>query len=105
MNLYQVAEELQRRLASIFLRDDQGRRPVYGGTRKFQEDPHWRDYLSFYEYFHGDNGAGLGASHQTGWTGVLARGMHLFATTNAEQVLELGKMAAFTEVEVEAQRS
>ena len=104
MNLYQVAEEITRRLTRIFLRDDQGRRPVYGGTRKFQEDPHWRDYLSFYEYFHGDNGAGLGASHQTGWTGVIARGMHLFATTNAEQILELGKMAAFTELEVEAQR-
>ena len=104
MNLYQVAEEISRRLSRIFLRDDQGRRPVYGGTRKFQEDPHWRDYLLFYEYFHGDNGAGLGASHQTGWTGVIARGMHLFATTNAEQLLELGKMAAFTEVEVEAQR-
>ena len=85
MNLYQVAEELTRRLASIFLRDGQGRRPVYGGTRKFQEDPHWRDYLLFYEYFHGDNGAGLGASHQTGWTGVIARAMHLFATSTAEQ--------------------
>ena len=85
MNLYQVAEELTRRLTHIFLRDDQGRRPVYGGTRTFQEDPHWRDYLSFYEYFHGDNGAGLGASHQTGWTGVIARGMHLFATASAEQ--------------------
>jgi hypothetical protein len=58
----------------------------------------------FYEYFHGDNGAGLGASHQTGWTGVIARVMHLFATTNAEQLLELGKMVAFTELEVEAQR-
>ena len=59
---------------------------MYGGTRKFQEDPHWRDYLLFYEYFHGDNGAGLGASHQTGWTGVIARAMHLFATSTAEQV-------------------
>jgi Mannosylglycerate hydrolase MGH1-like glycoside hydrolase domain len=98
MNLYQVAEELTRRLASIFRRDAQGRRPVYGGTRKFQEDPHWRDYLLFYEYFHGDNGAGLGASHQTGWTGVIARAMHLFATRTAEQVLELGK-AAITRVE------
>jgi hypothetical protein len=62
----QVAEEITRRLASIFLRDSHGRRPVHGGARKFQEDPHWRDYLLFYEYFHGDNGAGLGASHQTG---------------------------------------
>ena len=98
MNLYQVAEEITRRLASIFLRDSDGRRPVYGGTRKFQEDPHWRDYLLFYEYFHGDNGAGLGASHQTGWTGVIARAMHLFATSTAEQFLELGKVAGITEV-------
>ena len=72
MNLYQVAEEIARRLASIFLRDEDGRRPVHGGTRKFQEDPHWRDLLLFYEYFHGDNGAGLGASHQTGWTALVA---------------------------------
>jgi hypothetical protein len=98
MTLYQVAEELARRLGSIFLRDAQGRRPVYGATRKFQEDPHWRDLLLFYEYFHGDNGAGLGASHQTGWTGVIARTLHLFATTTAEQALELGKAAAVTEV-------
>ena len=76
-----------------------GRRPVYGGTRKFQEDPHWRDYLLFYEYFHGDNGAGLGASHQTGWTGIIARAMHVFATSTAEQFLELGKVAGITEVE------
>jgi len=98
MNLYQVAEELGGRLASIFLRDSKGRRPVYGGTRKFQEDPHWRDLLLFYEYFHGDNGAGLGASHQTGWTGIIARIMHLFASTTPEQVLELGKLAGVTEV-------
>jgi hypothetical protein len=97
MTLYQVAEELGRRLASIFLKDGNGRRPVYGGARKFQEDPHWRDLLLFYEYFHGDNGAGLGANHQTGWTGVVARSMHLFATTSAEQVLELGKSAGVTE--------
>jgi len=98
MNLYQVAEELSRRLNNIFLKDKDGRRPVYGGTRKFQEDPQWRDYLSFFEYFHGDNGAGLGASHQTGWTGIIARGMHLFATTTPEQVLALGKAAGVTEV-------
>jgi hypothetical protein len=99
MNLYQVAEEIHRRLASIFLRGKDGRRPVYGGSAKFQEDPHWRDYLLFYEYFHGDNGAGLGASHQTGWTGIIARAMHLFATTTPEQMLELGKAAAITEIE------
>ena len=91
MNLYQVAEEIGRRLASIFLRDARGRRPVYGGARKFQDDPHWRDYVLFYEYFHGDNGAGLGASHQTGWTGLIARSMQLFATMSAEQFLERGK--------------
>jgi len=100
MNLYQVAEEIQRRLAAIFLRDEQtGRRPVFGDERKMQDDPHWRDYVPFYEYFHGDNGAGLGANHQTGWTGVIARGMHLFATTTAEQVLQIGKMASFVEIE------
>jgi hypothetical protein len=95
MNLYQVAEEIGRRLAGIFLRDGEGRRPVYGGTRKFQEDAHWRDCILFYEYFHGDNGAGLGASHQTGWTGVVARVMHFFATVRPESMLELGKMAAY----------
>jgi Mannosylglycerate hydrolase MGH1-like glycoside hydrolase domain len=79
MTLLQVAEEIARRLARIFLRGPDGRRPVYGGTRKFQEDPHWRDYLLFYEYFHGDNGAGLGASHQTGWTGTIARVLDVFA--------------------------
>jgi hypothetical protein len=93
LNLYQVAEEIARRLASIFLRDGKGRRPVYGGTAKFQDDPHWRDLITFYEYFHGDNGAGLGASHQTGWTGVIARAMHLFTSTSAEQVARLGKLA------------
>jgi hypothetical protein len=98
MTLYQVAEELTRRLASIFLRDEEGRRPVHGGAKKFQEDPHWRDLILFYEYFHGDNGAGLGASHQTGWTGIVARAMHLFATSTPEQFLELGKAAGVTEV-------
>jgi hypothetical protein len=73
MNLWQVAEELSRRLTNIFLRDEHGQRPVYGGTEKFQQDPNWRDYILFYEYFHGDNGAGLGASHQTGWTGLVAK--------------------------------
>jgi hypothetical protein len=99
MTLYQVAEEITRRLSSIFLRGADGHRPVHGGNRKFQDDPHWRDYVLFYEYFHGDNGAGLGASHQTGWTGIVARAMHMFATTTAEQVLQLGTAAAFVEVE------
>ncbi len=99
MNLYQIAEELSRRLTSIFLKGTDGRRPVNGGEQKLQEDPHWREYLQFYEYFHGDNGAGLGASHQTGWTGLIARALHLFATTTADQVQELGKVAALVEIE------
>ena len=73
MTLFEVAKEIARRLSSIFLRDANGKRPVYGGTKKFQEDPHWRDYILFYEYFHGDNGAGLGASHQTGWTALAVK--------------------------------
>ena len=94
MTLYEVARDLAQRLASIFLRDDKGRRPVYGGTEKFQTDPYWRDYLQFFEYFHGDNGAGLGASHQTGWTGIVARLMHFFATVEPEHVLEAGAWSA-----------
>jgi hypothetical protein len=97
MTLYQVAEELSRRLANIFLRNEQGQRPVYGATTQFQDDPYWRDLILFYEYFHGDNGAGLGASHQTGWTGLVARAMHLFATSSPQEVLTLGKTAAVTE--------
>jgi hypothetical protein len=73
VTLWEVAAEISRRLSRIFLRDDDGRRPVHGGTEKFQTDPHWRDLLLFYEYFHGDNGAGIGASHQTGWTGLVAK--------------------------------
>jgi hypothetical protein len=105
MNLYEVAEEISRRLSSIFLKGNNGYRPVNGGERKLQEDPHWRDCIQFYEFFHGNNGAGLGASHQTGWTGVIARIMHLFATTTPEQVLELGKMAATVEVEPEPEEA
>ena len=73
MHLGDVAKDLSRRLTHLFLRGPDGRRPVYGGTEKFQSDPHWRDLLLFYEYFHGDNGAGIGASHQTGWTGLVAK--------------------------------
>jgi len=91
MTLFEVAKELARRLSSIFLRDASGKRPVYGGTKKFQEDPHWKDYILFYEYFHGDNGAGLGASHQTGWTGIIARSLDMFARMNPADVLETGK--------------
>jgi len=95
--LYQIAEEISGRLGAIFLRDGDGHRPVFGGTRTFQEDPHWRDLLLFFEYFHGDNGAGLGASHQTGWSGLVARLMHLFATSTAEETRDLGKDAAAKE--------
>ena len=90
MTLFQVAEEISRRLSHIFVRDEQDRRAVFGGSEKFQADPHWRDCLQFFEYFHGDNGAGLGASHQTGWTGVIARLLHVFATVKPEQTLEAG---------------
>ena len=95
MNLYEVAREISDRLCSTFLRDEHGRRPVYGGTEKFQSDPHWRDLILFYEYFHGDNGAGLGASHQTGWTGVVAKMFELFETTSASSMLESGKKVMF----------
>jgi hypothetical protein len=104
MNLYEVAEEIARRLTGIFVRGTDGRRPVYGGTRLFQEDPHWRDLILFYEYFHGDNGAGIGASHQTGWTGAIARLMHLFGSSTAEEFLALGALAALAEVEPESVR-
>jgi hypothetical protein len=91
MTLFEVAQEISRRLSRMFLRDEKGNRPVYGGTKKFQEDPHWRDYILFYEYFHGDNGAGLGASHQTGWTGLVARMLDMTAQLNAEQMLATSK--------------
>jgi hypothetical protein len=96
MNLFEVAKEISDRLTRIFLRDERGRRAVYGGTEKFQTDPHWRDHVLFYEYFHGDNGAGLGASHQTGWTGVVAKLIQLFGMLDATKLLEAGKQAAFT---------
>ncbi len=88
MTLFEVAQELSGRLAGTFLRDGEGQRPVYGGTRLFQEDPHWRDLILFYEYFHGDNGAGLGASHQTGWTGLVARLIQSLGQFDAASVLE-----------------
>jgi hypothetical protein len=98
MNLYQVAEEITRRLSNIFERNAEGARPVYGGARIFQDDPHWRDLILFYEYFHGDNGAGLGAGHQTGWTGAIAFLQHRFATSTPEQYLEIGKHANVVEI-------
>jgi len=95
MNLFAVAKEIADRLAGIFLQDENGRRPLYGGTEKFQTDPHWRDLILFYEYFHGDNGAGLGASHQTGWTGLVAKTIQLFGLLDAETALAGGKKAGF----------
>jgi hypothetical protein len=99
MNLFEVAREIATRLTRIFLRDEHGRRPVYGGTAKFQTDPHWRDHLLFYEYFHGDNGAGLGASHQTGWTGLVATLIQLFGRLDGREFLELGRAAVFADAE------
>lgn len=91
LTLLEVAKEIARRLSSIFLLDADGHRPVYGGSKKFQEDPNWKDYILFYEYFHGDDGAGLGASHQTGWTGVIARLLDLFARMSPEDALQVSK--------------
>jgi hypothetical protein len=95
MNLFEVSKEIADRLTRIFNRDEHGRRPVYGGAEKFQTDPHWREHILFYEYFHGDNGAGLGASHQTGWTGLVAKLTQLYGLLDPERVLEVGKQAAF----------
>jgi hypothetical protein len=103
MNLFEVAKEIADRLTGIFTRDEHGRRPVYGGTEKFQTDPHWRDHILFYEYFHGDNGAGLGASHQTGWTGLVAKCIQLFGYLDPKRALELGKEAAFLKDAADAQ--
>jgi hypothetical protein len=91
MNLFEVARELSDRLTGIFLRDKSGRRPVFGGTEKFQTDPQWKDYLLFYEYFHGDNGAGLGASHHTGWTGLVAMLIEIFGRLDPQRLLKAGK--------------
>ncbi len=95
MNLFEVSREISTRIISTFTRDQLGKRPVYGGSEKFQTDPHWRDYILFYEYFHGDNGAGLGASHQTGWSGTVAKLIQLYGILDPELILNAGKMAAF----------
>jgi hypothetical protein len=87
MNLFEAVRELSDRLTRIFLRDKSGRRPVFGGTEKFQTDSEWKDYILFNEYFHGDNGAGLGASHQTGWTGLIAKLIEIFGRTDPQQLL------------------
>ena len=96
MNLFEVANEIVERLAKPFLRDEHGRRPVYGGSEKFQSDSHWRDNILFYEYFHGDNGAGLGASHQTGWTGLVGALMNLFGRLDPVTLLSEGRAATFS---------
>jgi hypothetical protein len=88
MTLFEVAMELSRRLVSTFLPDADGHRPVYGGAKLFRDDPHWKDLVLFYEYFHGDNGAGLGASHQTGWTGLVAKLIQSLGQLNADSVLD-----------------
>jgi len=95
MNLFEVSREIADRLIRIFLRNDKGMRPVYGGTEKFQNDPYWRDLILFYEYFHADNGAGLGASHQTGWTGLVAKLIQLNGFLDQKKALQQGKGAAF----------
>jgi hypothetical protein len=95
MNLFEVSKEIANRLTGIFLRDKNGRRPVYGNTKKFQTDLYWRDHILFYEYFHGDNGAGLGASHQTGWTGLVAKLIQLYGLLDPKKLLEGGIGTAF----------
>ena len=102
MNLFQVAKEIAERLTRIFLKDSKGQRPVYGSTTKFQKDPHGRDHLLFYEYFHGDTGAGLGASHQTGWTGTVANAIRIFGRLDPKALLEGGKRTAFKHADARA---
>jgi hypothetical protein len=91
MNLFDISKNIAHRLTALFLPDDQGRRPVYGSREKFRNDPDWRDYLNFFEYFDGDTGAGLGASHQTGWTGLVAALIQLFGNLDSKTLLETGR--------------
>jgi hypothetical protein len=102
MTLFEVALEINRRLTHIFLRDKNGKRAVYGGTEKFQNDPYWRDLIQFYEYFHGENGAGLGASHQTGWTGVIAYLMKMSAMITPQAALSTE--SAYAAIKMEPQQ-
>ena len=95
MNLFEVAKEIAARLTRIFLRDETGRRPVHGSAKEYQTNPHWRDLVLFYEYFHGDTGAGIGANHQTGWTGLVATLIQIFGRIEPGEYLEAGKSAAF----------
>jgi hypothetical protein len=87
MSLFEVGHELGERLIRTFLRGSDGRRPVYGDSEMFQKDPNWRDLILFYEYFHGDNGAGIGASHQTGWTGCVSSLIQILGSMKAENIL------------------
>jgi len=96
MNLFEVTMNIARRLTRIFLKDEKGHRPVYGGSEKFQTDPQWRDHVLFYEYFNGNNGAGLGASHQTGWTGLVAKLIQLLNVLDPEKVLKGGTRPTMT---------
>jgi hypothetical protein len=98
MTLYEVSEEIARRLAAIFLTDDQGQRPVHGPYDKFQQDANWKDLLLFYEYFNGDTGAGIGASHQTGWTGLIAQVLHIYGATTQTEFLKKGRQAVLETV-------
>ena len=105
MNLFEVSKEISDRLTSIFLRDPprkQGRRPVYGGTEKFQTDPHWRDHILFYEYFHGDNGAGLGAAIRPAGPDSGPRRIQLYGLLDPQRALEAGKGAAFVKGDSDA---
>jgi hypothetical protein len=103
MNLFEIAQEIASRLARIFLRDRNGRRPVFGGVEKFQTDPNFRDYLWFYEYFHGDIGAGIGASHQTGWTGLIAKELDLLKRLNGKAFLQGGRANMFPAAKLETE--
>jgi hypothetical protein len=95
LNLFEVSQELVARLTKIFLPDRSGQRPVYGNSQKFHADLHWREYVSFFEYFNGDTGEGLGASHMTGWTALIATLIHLFGRVDAATLLSEGKRAGF----------
>jgi hypothetical protein len=99
MTLFEVAVEINRRLSKIFLRDEKGHRAVYGGMEKFQNDPYWKDLILFHEYFHAENGAGLGASHQTGWTGVIGYLMKIAALVTPEAALTTESAYAAIQVE------
>jgi hypothetical protein len=95
MNPFEVAKEIVERPGKIFLRNKRGHRPLYGGAEKFQSDPHWRDNILLYEYFHGDNRVGIGASHQTGWTGLIAVLMDLSGHLDPAEFLVKGRVSAF----------